>query len=56
MGGAGGAGGPFGAGKSTAKFFNKEVGIGTKFKDVAGCEEAKVCVFLKNGGRIEGKC
>ena len=46
MGGAaGGAGGPFGAGKSTAKFFNKEVGIATKFKDVAGCEEAKVSSY-----------
>jgi len=34
--------GGFGAGKNTAKFFNKETSIKTKFKDVAGCEEAKV--------------
>jgi len=52
-GGKGGAGGIFGVGNSTAKFFNQETGIKTKFRDVAGCEEAKVEImefvnFLKH--------
>ena len=43
----------FGVGQSTAKFFNKETGVKTKFRDVAGCEEAKVEImefvnFLKH--------
>lgn len=46
MGGAGGGaggdlGGMFGVGKSRAKLFNKETDIKVKFKDVAGCDEAK---------------
>ncbi|CDO92536.1 unnamed protein product [Kluyveromyces dobzhanskii CBS 2104] len=46
MGGAGGGaggdiGGMFGVGKSRAKLFNKETDIKVKFKDVAGCNEAK---------------
>jgi len=53
MSGSKGAGGMFGVGQSTAKFFNKETGIKTKFRDVAGCEEAKVEImefvnFLKH--------
>ncbi|SCV06019.1 LANO_0H20318g1_1 [Lachancea nothofagi CBS 11611] len=44
MGGGGGGGpmgGMFGVGKSKAKLFNKETDIKVKFKDVAGCNEAK---------------
>ncbi|SCU94764.1 LAME_0F09098g1_1 [Lachancea meyersii CBS 8951] len=44
MGGPGGGGpmgGMFGVGKSKAKLFNKETDIKVKFKDVAGCTEAK---------------
>mmetsp|Transcript_4634 Transcript_4634/g.11903 ORF Transcript_4634/g.11903 Transcript_4634/m.11903 type:complete len:719 (-) Transcript_4634:29-2185(-) len=53
MGGAGGRGGPMGFGKSTAKKIGPETEIKTNFKDVAGCEEAKVEImefvnFLKN--------
>ncbi|XP_066923606.1 mitochondrial inner membrane m-AAA protease component AFG3L2-like [Clytia hemisphaerica] len=53
MSGSKGPGGMFGVGQSTAKFFNKETGIKTKFRDVAGCEEAKVEImefvnFLKH--------
>ncbi len=41
-GGAGGAQGIFSVGKSKAKLYNAETGIKTKFKDVAGMDEAKV--------------
>lgn len=34
--------GMFGFGKSTAKQLNKETAVGITFKDVAGCDEAKV--------------
>jgi AFG3 family protein len=34
--------GIFGFGKSTAKQLNKETNITVSFKDVAGCDEAKV--------------
>ncbi|AMD21935.1 HFR080Cp [Eremothecium sinecaudum] len=56
-GGPGGMGpnssGIFNVGKSRAKLFNKETDVKVKFKDVAGCDEAKVEVmefvdFLKN--------
>ncbi|XP_065845117.1 mitochondrial inner membrane m-AAA protease component AFG3L2-like [Oscarella lobularis] len=51
--GARSQGGIFGVGQSTAKLVNKEMNIKTKFRDVAGCEEAKVEIiefvnFLKN--------
>ncbi|KAJ1675041.1 AAA ATPase afg3, partial [Spiromyces aspiralis] len=41
VGGPGGGGGIFGVGKSRAKLYNKETDIQIKFKDVAGCDEAK---------------
>jgi len=58
MPGAGGKGGMMGFGKSTAKKVEAETGIKTKFKDVAGCEEAKIEImefvnFLKNPAQYE---
>jgi AFG3 family protein len=52
MGGAGGPGGLFNIGKSRAKRFTK-TNLTVQFKDVAGCDEAKVEIqefvnFLKN--------
>ncbi|KAL3427078.1 matrix aaa protease map-1 [Phlyctema vagabunda] len=41
-GGAGGASGVFGMGKSRAKKFNHETDVKVKFKDVAGMDEAKL--------------
>ena len=43
---------------SKAKMINKETNIQTKFKDVAGCEEAKMEImefvnFLKNPGHYQ---
>lgn len=60
--GSPGAGGPmsnlFNVGKSKAKLFNQETKIKTKFKDVAGCDEAKEEImefveFLKNPKKYE---
>ncbi|XP_015783254.1 AFG3-like protein 2 [Tetranychus urticae] len=52
MGGRMGRGGIFGMGESTAKLINP-TDIGVKFRDVAGCEEAKIEImefvnFLRN--------
>ncbi|VEU20702.1 DEKNAAC101635 [Brettanomyces naardenensis] len=58
----GGSGGPFDSimnvGKSKAKLFNQDTNIKVKFKDVAGCDEAKEEVmefvnFLKNPQKYE---
>lgn len=54
----GGQGGIFGIGKSKAKMFNQETDIKTKFKDVAGMDEAKLEImefvaFLKEPERFE---
>ncbi|KAA1111055.1 AAA ATPase afg3 [Puccinia graminis f. sp. tritici] len=48
-GGAGGPGGIFNIGKSKAKMFNHESEVKTKFKDVAGMDEAKeeIMEFVK---------
>ncbi|PVV00366.1 hypothetical protein BB560_005259 [Smittium megazygosporum] len=61
LGGGGSSGGPggiFGVGKSRARMYNKETDIKIKFKDVAGCDEAKVEImefvsFLKEPSRYE---
>lgn len=48
-GGAGGAGGPFGVGKSKAKMFNSDLDVNVRFRDVAGADEAKeeIMEFVK---------
>lgn len=57
-GGGGASGGLFGIGKSRAKRFNHESDIKTKFKDVAGMDEAKAEImefvsFLKSPGQYQ---
>lgn len=56
--GAKGQGGIFGVGQTTAKFYNKETSIKMRFKDVAGCEEAKIEImefvnFLKHPDKYQ---
>ncbi|ODV98540.1 hypothetical protein PACTADRAFT_31929 [Pachysolen tannophilus NRRL Y-2460] len=56
--GGGGMGGIFNVGKSKAKLFNQETAVKVKFKDVAGCDEAKEEImefvqFLKNPKKYE---
>ncbi|PWZ00971.1 putative AFG3-protease of the SEC18/CDC48/PAS1 family of ATPase [Testicularia cyperi] len=57
-GGGGGPGGIFGIGKSRAKMFNQETDVKTKFKNVAGMDEAKEEImefvnFLKKPEKYE---
>lgn len=52
MGGGGPGGGIFGVGKSRAKMFNKDEEVTTRFKDVAGMDEAKE-VSLLLGNRLK---
>jgi AFG3 family protein len=57
-GGPGGMSNIFSVGKSKAKLFNQETDIKVKFKDVAGCDEAKEEImefveFLKNPQKYE---
>lgn len=57
-GSSGGAGGIFNIGKSRAKMFNKDNQVKTKFKDVAGMDEAKEEImefvkFLKDPAKYE---
>jgi len=58
MSGGGGSGGIFGVGKSKAKMFNKDEQVLTRFKDVAGMDEAKEEImefvkFLKEPAKYE---
>lgn len=58
MGGGGPGGGIFGVGKSRAKMFNKDEEVTTRFKDVAGMDEAKEEImefvkFLKEPAKYE---
>lgn len=57
-GSGGGLGNIFSIGKSNAKLFNKTERVAVNFKDVAGCDEAKVEImefvsFLKSPGKYQ---
>ncbi len=56
--GGGKGGGLFGMGKTSARVITKETDVKVSFKDVAGCEEAKIEImefvnFLKNPKQYE---